>query len=642
MTARLAFLPLTHRMLEGPVDVGIEQRWSVQLEDGQRALVAQLAPDLARDESIRRRYVRDVERVRSLQVHALAPITAMGPQPDPRDPRAAAPWRMRPDPDGEPLSRWLERAPLPLEEFSAVFVGIADAVHAIHGAGAVLRDLRPEQIVRTRDGRTILVDVGLARVDVLSSHTASSLLLQGSTHAAPEQLLETAVDQRSDVYSLGVMMWQALSGTLPFGDGPAFLAERNALPALSRLRPDVPPVVEALVHRCLREKPDQRPASASEIAWILRGGASAALGDEETTTCQHCGTRLRVGQRLCLACGRVSVRFEHATDEATSHALDLQGLSEDARRLAWLQELIQSISRPPIRKPEFVIGSIHMYSEDEKVERIRLPARLYGNLTEDTAMALRGLMQEQGLRVGVVSPDETKRAGTLALGSVVSVVAGSWLLYALGLQPAWFAVPGGLVVVLLLAKLMNKMSSRRTPPRFVLRPTPAALPASDPLVARLAALLQEATPADVREVVGELALLVQRLVDHRASLVQARELEILTGPVEPIVSAVEGHVRQLVAVSSELRELDEGAMVRALAASEARGEPTSARNPLLLGLDRLRTLEDQRAAIFHRLLEAKTLLARTVHLGLTVQDPAQEHERDVQLALAALGPAESS
>lgn len=649
MTPPLEFLDVPHQVLEGPIDVGVEQRWRIRLTDGpddtprfsadRSALVGQLAPDLARDESIRRRYVRDIERLRDLRVHALAPIVALGPEPDPRDPRAGAPWRVRLDPGGEPLSRWLARAPVGVEEFSAVFTGVADAISAIHAAGAVLRDLRPEQILRTTDGRTVLVDVGLARVDVLSSHTASSLLLQGSTYAAPEQLLKTAVDQRSDIYSLGVMMWQALTGALPFGDGPAFLAQRETLPAISSIRHDVPPVVEALIGRCLRDQPEDRPASASEIAWVLRGGASEMLGQSETTTCQHCATRLRVGQRLCLVCGRVSVRFAHARSGEASWALDLRSLREDAKPLRWLQEFIESVSRPPFRRPEFVIGSIHMYSDEERAERIRLPARLFGNLEADTAEALQALMREHGVETKVVSPRDAKVAGGLAIAALVTVLAGSWLLFVLGLAPAWFAVPGGILALLLMANLMNKMSNQRTPPRFVLRPSPAALPASDPLVARLSRLLQNDPPADVRAIVGELALLVQRLVDHRATIVDTHELEVLTAPVEPIVAAVEHHVHRLANLVRELDELDEGAIVRALAASEARGDAPSTREPLLQGLDRLRTLEDQRAAIFNRLLETQTLLTRTVTLGLAVQDPARQHERDMKLALAALDPA---
>jgi hypothetical protein len=139
-------------------------------------------------------------------------------------------------------------------------------------------------------------------------------------------------------------------------------------------------------------------------------------------------------------------------------------------------------------------------------------------------------------------------------------------------------------------------------PVLQLREGPAALPAADPLVLRLSRLLGRAQP-DVREQVAAIAVCVQALVE--------REKEIAsTLPIEPIVTLVEKQVDALAALDRELATLDEGAIVRALAASEARREPRSARQPLLEGLDRLRSLEDLRAAHMQRLLETSSLLRR--------------------------------
>jgi hypothetical protein len=221
--------------------------------------------------------------------------------------------------------------------------------------------------------------------------------------------------------------------------------------------------------------------------------------------------------------------------------------------------------------------------------------------------------------------------GVLGSGVAAAVVSG------LGFVPS---------LLLLLRHGNTKTWVHRTIPRFRLRRLPAALAASDPLVARLAALLHPGGPGDVRAVVGELALLVQRLVDHRAHHVRdARELHMLTAPLEPLVAAVERLVHQLDELGRELGDLDEGAMVRALATTTARRKAQASavqdaqreREPILQGLDRLRALEDRRAEVFHRLLEARSLLTRTVELGLAVHDEGLEHERQVALAVAALG-----
>ncbi|MGH1341038.1 MAG: serine/threonine-protein kinase [Nannocystales bacterium] len=635
----LDFLQPPHEVLQGPADVGTEQRWVVRLRDGRNALVAQLAPDLARDDSIRRRYVRDQERVMQLGAHALVETLALGPQPDPRDPAAPPPWRMRPIPDAESLTAILARAPIGLEEFTAVFSGLTDAVHDIHRCGAVLRDLRPEQVLRTADGSIVLCDIGLARVDVLSSHTASSLLLQGSPYAAPEQLFKTTVDQRSDLYSVGALMWHALTGSVPFSDGPSLLRERTPLPELRTLRADAPPVLAELVARLLNERPEDRPPSAMDVTWVLRGGPGLALADG-TSSCQHCDASLRVGQRLCLSCGRVAVRFAHVPIGDRGWGLELRALSEDAAKLEWLQRFLTAVSRAPMRTPDFIIGNVHLYDDDEKVGRIRLPARLYSDLDQDTAMALHDEMRDQGLKVALVSPTASRTSGLQFLGLSIVLAGVFATLVQFVSTPIWaptlvvFIVAAGAMMV----RFSNHAIEKRTPGTFRLREAPVALPASDPFVARLSALLQADPPADVRAVIADLALMVQRLVDHRAALqgANADEIDMVTEPVEALVGAVEQSVQRLASISAELSTLDEGAMVRALAASEARGDAAVARQPMLEGLDRLRSLEDHRATMFHRLLEVQALLHRTIAMGLAVQDPAAQHERDMQHALATL------
>lgn len=642
MSETLDFLPWPHEVIEGPWDVGSERRFLVRRDDGQQLVVGQLAADLAREEAIRRRYVRDTERLQERRAHALAPTVEIGPSPDPRDPHAVAPWRARVHVEGETLEHWLMRAPIPLDEFAQVFAALADALASVHADGAVLRDLRPSQVVRTSDGRIVLLDVGLSRVDVLSSHTASSLLMQGSAYVAPEQVHRTAIDERSDLFGLGVMMWHALVGSLPFGDSPAFLRDRTPLPSLVQLRPEIPPIVDALVHACLHEDPSRRPATAHDVAWVLRGGATHALADPETTACQHCGERLRVGQRLCLSCGRVSVCLLPAAAGEPEYGVDLRGLKEDANTLRWLQDFVVDVAQPGTERPDFIAGSSHLYAEEERRHRIRLPARMFGQLKRSSAQEIAERMQAQGLDVEVVGPEQIA-AAYRQLWLVLGTHGLLALLFVVFQFPIGAGVALGSAVLSGLFMLSRAQSVRarveRTRARFSLRSLPAALPASDPLVARLAALLRDEGSADIREVVSELALLVQRAASHRAQeLLDPKEFDMLTEPLAPLVTAVERLVAQLYALDETLASLDEGTMVRALAASHARRESPSARTPTLQGLDRLRVLEDERAAIFHRLLGARSLLTRTVELGLTVHDDRVEYERQLTLALATLEP----
>ena len=216
-----------------------ELAWTIALPDGRRAVIAQLAPELAAEPTLRRRFVADMERLAALPASRLAPTLAIGPLPDPRAAEAAPPWRVRLDPPGTTLEALLQRAPLPLDEAIEVGVRLAEAVQTFHVAGAVLRDLDPRSIVIGSDGLYWFTDVGHARLAILSSRTASSLLLESSPYAAPEALLDTIVDPRADVYSIGVVLWRALTGRLPFE--ASLLAARTALPRLGDVRADLPP-----------------------------------------------------------------------------------------------------------------------------------------------------------------------------------------------------------------------------------------------------------------------------------------------------------------------------------------------------------------------------------------------------------------
>lgn len=636
------------QVLEGPQRVGSELRWRV-LDDGAPAVLGQLLPELARDPSLRRRYVRDVERLEALAGDGLARVRRRGPLPDPADPEAPPPWRLRDDPPGETLEAWLRRrAPAPVDEAAAVVATLAERVHDLHARGAVLRDLDPRRVVLGEDGRTWLTDVGLARVDVLSTRTAASLILEGSPYAAPELLTHTVVDQRADLYGLGALLYRALSGELPFGDAPSLLRPPGAAPRVAVLRPEVPAVLDELVARCLAEDPGQRPGSAAEVADVLRGRA-ALPGVPARVACHACGAQLRLGQRLCTSCGKLAVQFTLAPAGDVAYGIELRKLDERAESRAHLHAVLAAVADGPLPALNFVVGDARMYSKHERERLHTLPARLVGGLSREGAERLEARLKATGIETRVATWTTGQRALSgraktgLAVGGAVGAIAAGVLVLAVG-GPLGLGLAAGVVLLTVIMLLVISVSRRnrggkgKGAPLVRLRAAQVALPASDPLVARLAALLQDGAPTDVREQVGELALAVQRLVDHRAhNAGEAAEIDAVTAPVAELVRLVEAQVRAIASIDAELRGLDEGALVRALAAAEARREPASAKEALLRGLDRLRALEDARAKRFHRLLEATRLARRAVELGLAVRDADAEHERQVAAALVALG-----
>ena len=631
-------LPQGATILAGPERWGSELRWHLRLADASPAVLASLTPELARDVVVRRRYLRDVARVQALAAPGVAELLAVGPPADDHD---TPPWRLRRDPPGETLEAWLtRRAPAPIDEAVAVVLDLAVCIREVHARGAVLRDLHPRLVVRGADGRTWLTDIGLARVDVLSTRTAASLLLEGSPYASPEQFERTALDPRADLYTLGVVLYRALTGELPRGDGPALFADGEVVPP-GAVRLEVPPALDRVVLRCLARDPAGRPASADELAAALRG--EAAVDDQHARVpCQSCGAALRLGQRLCLACGKLAVQFDRS--EPGTRSILLVNAKEDSEFLARLTARLGSLSEAEIPALNLVIGDARMYSKAELARRHALPLKLFADLSPTTAEALRKRLAGDGFAVRVHdhAPAATRRrqrkgaawtwaAALVTIAFVDLVGAPMFVLWTLAAVAA--IVHAGIHFGIASADKKIK------PPLLQLRAAPAALPASDPLVAQLAALLTPGTAKELRELIGGLALAVQRLVDHRAAQPgAAAEIAALTAPVAPLVAMIVEHVTRLQHIDRALADLDEGTLVRALAASEARGEPPARRHELLVGLDRLRALEDERGLLLHRLLETDSLLRRAVDLGLEIRDDDTDHAVRVAHALRALGP----
>ncbi|MCG8424135.1 MAG: protein kinase [Proteobacteria bacterium] len=644
----------------GPQRARNENRWGLLLPDGKRAVLGQLLPELAEVPALRRRYVYEIERLAHISAPCLAEILAWGPMPDPREAGALPPWRLRVAPPGRGLDDWLEaRAPVPVDEALAVVADLADAVHQVHAAGAVLRDLEPRCVIVGEEGRIWLVDIGLARLDILSSRTASSLMLESSPYAAPEHLRATVVDLRADLFTLGVILWQALTGTLPFGDRAGILRDYDRLPILARLRPEITRSASAdgvgagpdeigetsaldhLLRRCLVENPALRLSSARELAELLRGRARSEQLQLARVPCQSCLQPMRPGLRLCLSCGKTAVMFEHV-DAASEerYILYLNQASEHETFSYALREFFDQIAEktPPLN---FLVGDRRMYSNEERESLRALPAPLFTDLSADTAQKLARRLEERGLKVSVRRAHSDKKAlrrgRQLVSGGIAGQIAGVALLVAGGPLLGLTLLGAGIAATVWGGIARRRAGGIGAVPMARLRSAPAALPASDPRVLRIARLLTMCRAPDVREQVSELALLVQRVSDYREQRGLASESEHLAAEsLDAAIGLIEREVLAIVRIDDDLGKLDEGAIIRAIATGQARRDPAFIRTSLS-GLDRLRILEDRRAAHLSRLLEASSLLRRAVDLELDDRDADQLNDNYLTMALAALG-----
>lgn len=173
-----------------------------------------------------------------------------------------------------------------LEIISSVLAGLSSA----HDAGFVHRDIKPENVLITHDGHIKVTDFGLARVinDTPVSDSTGAVLLGTMAYLSPEQVQQLAVDQRSDVYSCGILLYEMLTGLVPFtGSSPlevAYQHVNSSVSAPSSIQPDVPPAVDHLVLAATRKSPTERIQSAREFRDVVVRAISAVPRAEALTT----------------------------------------------------------------------------------------------------------------------------------------------------------------------------------------------------------------------------------------------------------------------------------------------------------------------------------------------------------------------
>lgn len=289
-----------------------------------------------------------------------------------------------------------EAAPsLTLEQKVLVIQRVADAVQAAHTKGLVHRDLKPSNVILGRDEsdelRPYVLDFGLAREQAVSGLTQTGQILGTPGYLSPEQAREASTfDRRSDVFSLGVILYELLAGSLPFpGDSTAEilvgLLERDPKP-LRQLAPGVPVELETVVMKCLEKDPDRRYGSARELADDL---ARFLAGEPVAARPAGSGRRLvRLVRRyrtaaaalvfsslVLLGAGGYAL---HTRWTARRSALAAQRFGQEVERI---EGLLQRAYLTPLHdlRPEIAAVRERMAWIEEEMKRLGEPSRVIGH-----------------------------------------------------------------------------------------------------------------------------------------------------------------------------------------------------------------------------------------------------------------------
>ena len=222
-----------------------------------------LPPELTRDANAKRRFVREAQAASALDHPNICSIHEIDETPDGQLFICMACY------DGETLDKKVERGPLAAEEAMRVVGKVAEGLAKAHGSGIIHRDIKPANIMVTGDGEVKILDFGLAKLRGTTKITSTGKTMGTYVYMSPEQVKGSDVDTRSDLFSLGVVFYELLTGRIPFdGDHEAAVMYQivNADPKpVSEFRSDVPTPTQRVVDKALQKNAASRYQTASEM-----------------------------------------------------------------------------------------------------------------------------------------------------------------------------------------------------------------------------------------------------------------------------------------------------------------------------------------------------------------------------------------
>ena len=273
-----------------------------------RRVALKLLPDyFTRDESRMRRFKQEARAASLLSHPNVCVIHEVGETQDGR------PFITMEYVEGPTLRQRMTSGPLTVRESVDVAIQIADALTAAHDAGIIHRDIKPENVLLRRDGYAKVLDFGLAklsdRTEGFDSQTATTLmrtstpgLVMGTVaYMSPEQARGVSVDHRTDIWSLGIVLYEMVSGGVPFeGETPTDIVVgivQKDQPPLADVVPGLPPELDRIVRKALRKDRDERYQIAKEMAIDLRSLRRELESESEISRSAATQTHTELGHR---------------------------------------------------------------------------------------------------------------------------------------------------------------------------------------------------------------------------------------------------------------------------------------------------------------------------------------------------------
>ena len=237
-----------------------------------------LPREMAHNLVFRVRFKRELKMIASLEHPAIVPVYDVGEEPDGRQ------YFVMRYMGGESLSDWIKRGALPLQDTAILIERLASALDYAHQKGIVHRDIKPDNVLFDDTNHPYLTDFGIAKLTEAAISATGGGTMGTPAYVSPEQAQGANVDSRADIYGMGVMIYEMLTGKKPYdADSPMSVAVRHItepIPDILQAKPDLPIEVDAIIRTAMAKDREERYPNAIELSRALN---RAAFGDDRTT-----------------------------------------------------------------------------------------------------------------------------------------------------------------------------------------------------------------------------------------------------------------------------------------------------------------------------------------------------------------------
>ncbi len=243
----------------------------VQPQIGSRVAIKVLSEECAKDRGLVERFFTEARAVNVIRHESIVNVLDINQLPDGR------PYIVMELLEGESLADMIRRGPIPLPTLQGYVAQVLHGLAAAHDKGIIHRDLKPDNVFITPSGRAKILDFGIAKLvpelGAVAEGTRTGALIGTPFYMAPEQALARPVDARSDLYSVGIILYEAVTGRRPFTGSTLYelLKQHVELdpPPPSSLRYDLAPGLEAVIRKAMAKSPSHRFQNAQEFAHAL-------------------------------------------------------------------------------------------------------------------------------------------------------------------------------------------------------------------------------------------------------------------------------------------------------------------------------------------------------------------------------------